>query len=558
MNIDRSSVRMAAICALAAACPALAQNALDRNLQRGSGGVNPSRPDFAQEMQFRNAVVTGNAPGGMSFRGDVGYRAPGEFFGRLGSNETYSFRRDSVYSGLGGLGLRGTDALQYQFAMTTGNAPPPAYAGLPIMHRSGTATTGATLHELPYRTSTIGLAPGELDFGRGAPRAGGPDMLPLRSTSAYATSRGLQPTLLGTVLDDEGQRHGLTASTLRGISLSPLQSERQIETGVPERPEERREPGQTESRDRSPLEATLPQPRLGADQRVDSRLGTSVDPRRSPYDQVLDRMRGDGTTGRDATGMQLPERFDGDLQRRLAELRAEFSTTLRQGVTERSMRETEAAQPDEPVDPVTAPQDLGQGFDPATVDMLQRGGAVDTLAPEGFDAYSNAMRSGQQLLAAGRYFDAEARFTSALGARPGDPMAAAGRIHAELGAGMFLSAALNLRALLIQNPEMVGVKYAADLLPASNRIPPIKNRLREMLAEHQRQDPELGLLLAYLGYQTDDQPSLQEGLKVMGEAKGEQQDLRRLSELLRQVWTKPPAAETAPPPRPNPAPPPSK
>src|SRR5262245_47216280 len=121
------SALVAAVCGLSAG--AWGQNALDRNQQLGAGRANPARPDFAEEVRFRNAIVTGNVPGGLSFRGDVGYRAPGEFMGSLGSNQGYTFRRDSFFSGLGGVGIRGTDALQYQFAMTTGNTPPSALSG---------------------------------------------------------------------------------------------------------------------------------------------------------------------------------------------------------------------------------------------------------------------------------------------------------------------------------------------------------------------------------------------------------------------------------------------
>src|SRR5512142_812694 len=104
---------VAAAAVLGLAGSALGQYALDHSLQVGSGGRNAPGRDLKKELEFRNAVITGNAPGGISFRGDVGYRAPGEFFGHLGSNDTFAFRRDSAYSGLAGLGLLGTDALQY-------------------------------------------------------------------------------------------------------------------------------------------------------------------------------------------------------------------------------------------------------------------------------------------------------------------------------------------------------------------------------------------------------------------------------------------------------------
>src|SRR6185295_6270421 len=101
-NAPRVSVAagLTVMCGMAIATPAMAQFVQDRNLQVGSGGVNAARPDFAQEVRFRNAIVTGNVPGGMSFRGNAGYVAPGELFTHLGSNDLFAFRRDSVYSGL--------------------------------------------------------------------------------------------------------------------------------------------------------------------------------------------------------------------------------------------------------------------------------------------------------------------------------------------------------------------------------------------------------------------------------------------------------------------------
>src|ERR1044071_8028118 len=99
-----SLTRMWAVAVVCGVCgSAMGQYALDHSLQVGSGGRNAPGRDFKKELEFRNAIVTGNAPGGISFRGDVGYKAPGEFFGNLGSNDTFAFRRDSVYSGLGGV-----------------------------------------------------------------------------------------------------------------------------------------------------------------------------------------------------------------------------------------------------------------------------------------------------------------------------------------------------------------------------------------------------------------------------------------------------------------------
>jgi hypothetical protein len=59
---------------------------------------NRVRPTVAQELSFRNALVTGNVIGGREFRGDVGYSAAGDFRGRLGSDDFFSFQRNSAGS----------------------------------------------------------------------------------------------------------------------------------------------------------------------------------------------------------------------------------------------------------------------------------------------------------------------------------------------------------------------------------------------------------------------------------------------------------------------------
>ena len=83
----------------------------------------------------------------------------------------------------------------------------------------------------------------------------------------------------------------------------------------------------------------------------------------------------------------------------------------------------------------------------------------------------------------GRFFDAEERFTAALSVRQGDPMAAVGRIHSQLGAGMFLSAAINLRGLLVAHPELAGVKYVPALLPGKEAMAKRIERLTGQPAE---------------------------------------------------------------------------
>jgi hypothetical protein len=579
-----------AVCGLPAG--AWGQNALDRPLDRntraGSGGINTARPNFADEVRFRNAIVTGNAPGGISFRGDVGYRAPGEFLGTLPSNQNFAFRRDSFYSGLGGLGIRGTDALQYQFAMTTGNQPPPAFAGFSGMYLRGGAGTSAGQINDPVTRADVRPGEGVLRDDVML-RDRSTALLSLRSPSSFIANRGLEPTVLGTIRGEAGQPLTLNASPLRGLSydqtgLPP--------GGVPGFPGPTGATGATgvtgpSGRTASPTSANTSLTPSGPGNSLPQGIpGNELDPgraaARSPYEDVVDRLKGatgvtgatgaSGATGATGgTGQEQPE-----WQRRLDELRQQLSD--REG----AMAATGATRPRGPqgptgasgatggargatggtgatgaagfTGPVPAPEgrrdrEEGRRMNPQALRMLREAaGQVRVLAPDSFDAYGTNMKAGQEHLAAGRFFDAEERFAAALGSKPGDPLAAVGRIHAELGAGMFMSAAINLRALLVDHPEMAPQRYAPELLPSKERMTTALARLGDLAGEGDGRGRDPALLLAYLGYQAGDAKAVERGLGVMSSpppAGGEDQ-LTRLATLLREVWSKPGAPATPP------------
>jgi len=109
---------------------ASAQNAVGngRALENRLQVVHPGAPagitnSFSRELIFREAIVTGNAPGGFSFRGET-LPSAFEFRGELGEDALFAYRRDSLYSGLSNRGIRGTEALQYQFALSVGGQIP--------------------------------------------------------------------------------------------------------------------------------------------------------------------------------------------------------------------------------------------------------------------------------------------------------------------------------------------------------------------------------------------------------------------------------------------------
>lgn len=222
-------------------------------------------------------------------------------------------------------------------------------------------------------------------------------------------------------------------------------------------------------------------------------------------------------------------------------------------------------------------QRLGPTIDPKTLQVIRDAGTrVDTLIPGGAakrDIYGESMASGQQALAEARYFDAEERFARANSMRRGDTTSSVGMLHAQLGAGMVLSAGKSLRGLITEHPEMTAMRYAENLRPSAARTTELVERFRENVAAKGRLRRESALLLAYLGYQAGDKAMVAEGLD--GLAKTDADELAadpaaasdaRLIALLKGVWLAedatggPPAAapgaepQTKPEAKPGPAP----
>ena len=177
------------------------------------------------------------------------------------------------------------------------------------------------------------------------------------------------------------------------------------------------------------------------------------------------------------------------------------------------------------------------------IDLLRDpDGRISRLAPSGFDAYAVHMQRGQQALRDQQYFAAEERFTAALGVRRNDPMAAIGRVHAQLGASLYSSAAANLRAALVSHPELAGARYGAEAFPDPNQSGRVIERLTSLLGAGGGLGPDTGLLLAYVGFQTGDTRAVELGLAALQEKPGGPRvpaQLKELGRILRGVWANP-------------------
>lgn len=584
-------------------------NVLDANPGQYGASSTFTRPSLADEIKFRNAISTGNAPGGMSFRGDVGYLAPGDFSGELGSDSIFSFRRDSLYSGLAGMGIRGTDALQYQFSLTTGAAPPKDLIGTLSFSRNDQYSIGAASQFPSGYSSNVAIAVNRQEenldptgqalsarINNPGPGVTGLDtgsmMGTLRSSSTYNTTSTMQPSLMS-VYDEGLDRRpvGLIASPLLGVTPTPLADE---------------EPKPTNPLVARPANADTDPTVPGGlpSTRVTTSYDELVDQMRERVQQLREEKDAQGAS----SSIQAGESNDAWLARQMAEIRNQlYGIPITQDPQDPNAPQdpanpdatdpaaadpsaTDGAGDTEPgtvlPDLVTIPdstdsplaQRLAEGqerleelnrefelsdptqiaIDPETMKVLRGSAAdeVETLLVPGAnedDLYAKHIGTGERLIAAGRYFDAEERFSHALTIRPNDKDAQQGRLHAQIGAGMLLSASVNLQDLYSKHPELVARRYAGNLLPGEERLQALIKRLGERAGiidmeirtrplEGDRVRVSAALLYAYIGYQTGDQAVVDAGLNAMGEL-GTESD-QRFASLLKQLWVVPDAKGT--------------
>lgn len=593
----------------AGAIPAMAQNALDRPLQqdlRANGAAGYTRPDFAQEVRLRNALVTGNVGGGKSLQIARPYAGIDDFYGTLGTDSLFAFRRDSFgYSNTNT--FRNSDALTFQTIYALGNNQPKANSLLPRFGDTRVPPSSGTqvLSDQPNPAFT--------NVRPSAPT----DTLPpgsLRSTSEFVSTRGLNPTLIGFQQGEQGLER-VTASSLLGVrtdlakgaseqfsegaGLAPANSAapEAIDTSAQAKPDDSYRTAYDQLRER--LNATV----------IDTSVNAPIKPAATPSEAVKGTTpTKPGTPGTDANkpkdfgpGTTNPARSTpaggggaggpastpgsgadpaqpsftptplepltpggfGDASLTPEEQAAwdrlppwEKRVQQLRRVLESPPARTRVA-PGEEIVPTPQEQMLGldtpekimaarRGVDPETIDILRS--ATPQFSeylsgkPRPGDLYSEQLYEGQKFLGEGKYFDAEERFASAAAMRPGDVTALVGRVNAELGAGLYLSAAVNLRGMYARHPEVIGVRFEGDAVPRIDRMKRIMVDLREQIARAKAASiparPEVSLLLAYVGYQLENTDAIRDGLAELEAAQrsGDGGQADPLRNVLEAVW----------------------
>lgn len=649
-------------------------NGLQRNLHRFNQSL-PGRDPLASS-RYQNSVVNGNAPGGKSFQGNLGYRNPSDFQGRLGSNDLFNFSRDSAFSGLAGQGIRGSQLNDYQGALARGERGLSAsLGGVFDVQRQGT-----NYNKLNQITSSARNPGGRRDtFGAasiGNSRLSATDSFGSGSDSGDSLQSSLRSSLEASLSPGLGRPRGASggrgsplsrgggslygADSLMGDSLGSRSgtSDRSI-TGN-DRVLGLSGATSDAMRDRSRGAAPLARPGQVPTNKVGGSTGAGLGPDlavpklKTSFDDLQDRLGkldatptlkgivplddlpdprpesatpdaaapgdGPGATPSDRAGAPktnpdgtppLGPKVPVTWQSRMEDLRGQLagepgkkgkvtllgSAKRTSGFVDRRLVKpgakagedggigsTTGSRPGEGVsggsDPVTLPSRSGitpenatglpvrgrdeavkpgdagtprARIDPKTLQLIRdAGGKVETLRPSGAtgkDYFAEHMQAGEKLLGESMFFDAEERFNKAVAVKPGDVTGHVGRVHAQMGSGLFLSAGSTLRKVLAAYPEATGQRYGGALLPTKQRLEQVAIRLRENVSgvaepEAASDGPirrDSALLLAYLGFQTGERKTVEEGITAMTAAIGQDPEAKpgedeRLIELLRGVW----------------------
>lgn len=613
---------------------------------------NPSSRNFSAEFRSRNSVIYGTAPGGQSFRGNLGYRDPGEFQGYLGSNNLYDFRRNSAYSGAGGQGVRSSDLLAYKAGLATGNS-------------GGVSPVGDYLSSIPRSFDNIPkqqLLDQRNAFGNSSARytqlvraaymadqvKETRDVQQQMGRSAITNSREgdylNSQVLLGRYL--ETQSYGRDRSVMK-----PQYLETESRRGMFGLRRERYRPSSSGYAGYDAFQSTRvydQQTLITYEERANSqrdlleRLGTpldAVEARQRRLDQTMQKQGGFGAstvtpheelqrrledeskkryenqlapTDRrpDDRGLELPgarpesqqpgalpgdpmarpgeAQGVGDVQSRLESLRTNLRSDYYRKDTaslltrpnmesplssarRTSARELLAAKKDplaeynatdrptsrdrdrateRETDTETARDLAGARIDPETLRMIRdAGGKVDTLIPAGVagrDLYAENIAIGEEMMRASRFFDADDRFTRAMSFKPGDVTAGVGRIHAQLGAGLYASAGTGVRSLFSEHPEVIAQRYTGAVRPDERRSKVIIEQLRATASPNSPTEDavrrEAALLLAYTGFQVGDRQAVTDGLAEMNRLAPTEpitharEAYERLAGLLSGIW----------------------
>ncbi len=514
--------------------------ALDANPGVGSGAINGQVGPTPADFRRRNDLITGNTTSFGAFRDEVGYGSAADFRDALGSDDLSRFRFQSVPRTPGSPEF---SAFETFSTPGSGSLPSNPYDFEPVVI-GGNRLSNLASRTNPGLRSSLGVV--------GQPNANLRQTIGLVGVDANNLLEIQADPSLGIITQVQPRPGATTAAQFgRDINAALLP-----ETDAPVNPEARVEADPidglaTTGVDSVPL-AERPNG-LGAfigQQLQPGRLqpdGTYAEPNEDQVqrlrDLILEESESEEGEGADTAFDSLlrditdENREDTDLGE-AGDLPVDVPSQeeLDAAAEEREatrQRLLEFLQENAP-EGVTVTEDnlseqgaLGELIEELDYELPE----LRTLVGERESRVAELMAQAEQEMGEGQYFTADNTYQRVLALSPDEPLARAGRVHALMGAGMVRSAAVQLRQLFEDHPELIAARYGDVLLPSAERLDRIDDDLNRMIDQPNTGD-EAGIMLAYLGYQLRSTPLIRYGLD-RAEAKSPRDSL---IPLLRRIW----------------------
>ena len=540
---------------------------LDASTRQGSAGDNgqAAKVDYFS----RNLIVTGDVGGGRQFRGQVGYREQSEFTGQTGADDLRFWNAYSVYS-------------SPYMAQANYNPLQASQNFGAIMYTRTYANASARdiLTNQQPLDARIAFDRFSADGARTMRRqADFIDPANTRDVSERLNWRIIQQTSAG----NRSERNDIALdNSLASLGLSPYDRQRLKQDILSGRTQRDLVVGEPLSQS-----SLLPGQSLADSARMKPVLAPE-------YSKIMDALRARaadrfaGTKDRDVGaapaegGASPPSARDQGVQRLLGIdmdwlrgqlIRSGVEGSPTGGTGPRGAREEGQV----PLLPGTEPGGAGTGAKPAdgtaapgsgTKDgepakpnlddlayILRHGRTLQSLVPEDSTAIKDMMELGAVAMSRGEFFRAEERYASVLAVIPGSASALAGVANAQLGAGLTASAALTLHKLYAMHPEMIDTHLGAEILPSPARMDAVLAAARERIVagnsptapgEVKSDRFDFGLVVGYVGFQTNRPDVVREGLEAMRAVRPDD----TLLQLLQRVWL-PDAADPTRPTKPS-------
>ena len=511
---------------------------LDANTRVGALGDNGQAAKV--DYYSRNLIVTGDVAGGRGFRGSVGYREQSEFTGQTGSDDLRRYNAYSVYSS------PYMQQANYNPLQASQN-----FGAIMYTRTYANASARDILTNQQPLDARIAFDRFTADAGKKMKRQA--DIIDPANTRDTSERLNWRVTQAISKASDRGEREQRQLDDqLANMGLSTYDRQRLREDILR---------GRT-SRDLvgEPLASTSLLPGTSASE--DARIRPTLAPEYSTiYSSIRERAgtrfpseKPEATDA--AREKELGKKVDGDMDWLRGELlESGVESGPRRGAKAPSMKDGGGKQPAGGEKAGEAKP--GEAAPPNIDDLayiLRHGRKLQSLVPEDSSAIKDMMQLGAAAMSSGEFFRAEERFASVLAVLPNNASALAGVANAQLAAGLPVSGALSLRKLFAMHPEMIDTHLGPDILPPQARLDSALSTARDRLAAANAPSAsgdlksdrfDFGLVISYLGYQTDQPSVVREGLDAMRAARPDD----TMVDLLQRVWL--PAAEPTRPASPS-------